>query len=34
MGRGGGSIGTEGDVSGNMRKDISSTGKADEEERG
>jgi hypothetical protein len=34
MGHGGGSIGTEGAVSGNMRKDISSTEKAEEEERG
>jgi hypothetical protein len=30
MGRGRGSIGTEGGVSGNMRKDISSTKKAEE----
>jgi hypothetical protein len=34
MGRGGGSIGIEGGVSGNMRKDISSTEKAGEEGRG
>jgi hypothetical protein len=34
MGRGGGSIGTEGGVSENMRKDISSTEKAKEEGRG
>jgi hypothetical protein len=34
MGRGGGSIGTEGDVSGNNRKDMSSTEKAEKEGRG
>jgi hypothetical protein len=34
MGHGGVSIGTEGGVSGNMRKDISSTEKDEEEERG
>jgi hypothetical protein len=33
MGRRGGSIGTEGGVSGNNRKDMSSIKKADEEER-
>jgi hypothetical protein len=31
MGRGGGSLGTEGGVSGNNRKDMSSTEKAEEE---
>jgi hypothetical protein len=34
MGRGGGSIGTEDGVSGNMRKDISSTEKVEKEGRG
>jgi hypothetical protein len=34
MGHGGGSIGTEGDVSRNNRKDMSSTEKAEKEGRG